>query len=64
MEEFVKREGSREGRLPVPEDKRQAVEGAAEHCDRKSKGKQKILFPLRYPLRLFLMTGYLISFSP
>jgi hypothetical protein len=39
MEDFVKIEGAPTGRLPIPEAKRKAVEGAAEHCDRKSHGK-------------------------
>lgn len=36
MEEFLKREGGADGRLPIPADKRTAVENAAEHCDRRA----------------------------
>jgi len=37
MDEFIRREGTADGRLPVPEDKRTAVENAAEHCDNRAK---------------------------
>lgn len=37
MEEFIKREGGKDGRLPIPEDKRAAVEGAADHCDKRTR---------------------------
>ena len=38
MEEFIKREGGPDGRLPIPEKNRKAVESAANTCDRREKG--------------------------
>ena len=36
MEEFVKREGGADGRLPIPADKAEAVKAASQMCDRKA----------------------------
>jgi hypothetical protein len=38
MEEFIKREGGPDGRLPIPADKVDAINAAAEECDRKENG--------------------------
>ena len=40
MEEFVKREGGADGRLPIPADKREAVVDAADKCDRRPKSSE------------------------
>lgn len=38
MEEFIKREGGDDGRLKIPADQWDAVNGAAQVCDRRAKG--------------------------
>lgn len=39
MEEFIKREGGPDGRLPVPEDRRKSISASADHCERMVKSK-------------------------
>ena len=40
MEEFVKLEGGPDGQLPIPAEKRAAVEDAADKCDRRPKSSK------------------------
>ena len=41
MEEFVKREGGPNGRVPIPESMRVNVTNSAAHCDKRKKSKLK-----------------------
>jgi len=39
MEEFLKREGGKDGRLPIPESNKDVVLNAASHCEKREKSK-------------------------
>ena len=39
MEEFLKREGGADGRLPIPEANRDVVLNAASHCEKREKSE-------------------------
>lgn len=39
MEEFLEREGGKDGRLPIPEANKDVVLNAASHCEKREKSK-------------------------
>ena len=39
MEEFIRREGGPDGRVPIPEALREGVINSAEHCDKNKASK-------------------------
>jgi hypothetical protein len=43
MEEFLEREGGKDGRLPIPEATKEIVLNAASHCEKKEKSKAPLL---------------------
>ena len=43
MEEFLEREGGKDGRLPIPEATKDVVLNAASHCEKREKSKSPVL---------------------
>jgi hypothetical protein len=61
MEEFLEREGGKDGRLPIPEATKEIVLNAASHCEKKEKSKSPVLIRRVYICISMLLESHCCS---